>query len=268
MKSKTYDEFVEKFKPKKTTDDCYTPPIVYDSIADYVAQKYQLDRSTFCRPFYPGGDYENFDYNNRIVVDNPPFSILSKILKFYTDNDIKFFLFAPHITAIGSLKTKPGTIIAIDVNVIYENGACVNTDFITNLEPSEIYIKSDPELFAIISEAVKKTQNKNTTPKYKYPSNVVTTRDFGNFSKYGINLKILRSECYVISKLDSQKENKKTIYGAGLLVSDRVASLKSKAQAQAQAQARANAQPDFVWSISEREHDIINNLNQMKGGTQ
>ena len=25
-----YDGFVEKFKPKKTTDDCYTPPAVYD----------------------------------------------------------------------------------------------------------------------------------------------------------------------------------------------------------------------------------------------
>ena len=25
-KSKTYEEFVEKFKPKKTTDDCMTPP--------------------------------------------------------------------------------------------------------------------------------------------------------------------------------------------------------------------------------------------------
>ena len=24
MKSKTYEEFVEKFKPKKTTDDCFT----------------------------------------------------------------------------------------------------------------------------------------------------------------------------------------------------------------------------------------------------
>ena len=26
MKNETYEEFVEKFKPKKTTDDCYTPP--------------------------------------------------------------------------------------------------------------------------------------------------------------------------------------------------------------------------------------------------
>ena len=24
-KNETYDEFIEKFKPRKTTDDCYTP---------------------------------------------------------------------------------------------------------------------------------------------------------------------------------------------------------------------------------------------------
>lgn len=24
-KKQDYDEFIEKFKPKKTTDDCYTP---------------------------------------------------------------------------------------------------------------------------------------------------------------------------------------------------------------------------------------------------
>lgn len=25
-KNQIYDEFIEKFKPRKTTDDCYTPP--------------------------------------------------------------------------------------------------------------------------------------------------------------------------------------------------------------------------------------------------
>lgn len=29
-----YDDFVAKFEPKKTTDDCYTPPLVYDAIRD------------------------------------------------------------------------------------------------------------------------------------------------------------------------------------------------------------------------------------------
>lgn len=28
MKNETYEEFVEKFKPKLTTDDCMTPPQV------------------------------------------------------------------------------------------------------------------------------------------------------------------------------------------------------------------------------------------------
>ena len=28
-----YEQFVEKFKPKKTTDDCYTPPEIYEVIA-------------------------------------------------------------------------------------------------------------------------------------------------------------------------------------------------------------------------------------------
>ena len=34
MKSKNYDEFVEKFKPKKTTDDCYTC-LLYTSMQRY-----------------------------------------------------------------------------------------------------------------------------------------------------------------------------------------------------------------------------------------
>ena len=46
-----YDAFVEKFKPKKTTDDCYTPPIVYNAVAEWVANEYSLDKSTFARPF-------------------------------------------------------------------------------------------------------------------------------------------------------------------------------------------------------------------------
>lgn len=27
-----YEGFVEKFKPKKTTDDCYTPPEIYEAV--------------------------------------------------------------------------------------------------------------------------------------------------------------------------------------------------------------------------------------------
>ena len=30
-----YEAFVGKFEPKKTTDDCYTPPEVYDAVLGY-----------------------------------------------------------------------------------------------------------------------------------------------------------------------------------------------------------------------------------------
>ena len=38
-----YEGFVEKFKPKKTTDDCYTPQPIYDVILDYVVDRYGID---------------------------------------------------------------------------------------------------------------------------------------------------------------------------------------------------------------------------------
>lgn len=57
-----YNEFLEKFEPKKTTDDCYTPDIVYDAVADWVSNEYQLKQEDFVRPFFPGGDYQSYQY--------------------------------------------------------------------------------------------------------------------------------------------------------------------------------------------------------------
>ena len=49
MKNESYEEYVEKFKPKKTTDDCYTPPEVYEVIKDWVCRRYGTD---------PDGDWQ------------------------------------------------------------------------------------------------------------------------------------------------------------------------------------------------------------------
>ena len=38
-----YAGFVEKFKPKKTTDDCYTPPAVYEAVKDWACRRYGID---------------------------------------------------------------------------------------------------------------------------------------------------------------------------------------------------------------------------------
>lgn len=82
---------MEKFNPKKTTDDCYTPPAVYDYVLQYVADHCDIDGMTVVRPFYPGGDYESLVYpDNCVVIDNPPFSIVSQIVRFYLKRGIKF----------------------------------------------------------------------------------------------------------------------------------------------------------------------------------
>lgn len=76
--SEEYKAFEEKFKPRKTTDDCYTPELVYDAVRDYVCSRYQIDRAAIVRPFWPGGDYERAEYPaGCCVLDNPPFSILA-----------------------------------------------------------------------------------------------------------------------------------------------------------------------------------------------
>ena len=98
-----YLEFLDKFKAKKTTDDCYTPAVVYEAVAKWVENEYHVSRKDFVRPFYPGGDYKAEKYHNGcIVVDNPPFSILAEILKFYKENGVRFFLFAPTLTLFSS----------------------------------------------------------------------------------------------------------------------------------------------------------------------
>lgn len=38
-KSNTYEEFVDKFKPKKTTDDCYTPGAIYEVVKGWAIKE-------------------------------------------------------------------------------------------------------------------------------------------------------------------------------------------------------------------------------------
>src|SRR5699024_12759225 len=67
-----YEGFVAKFQTKKTTDDCYTPPAVYEAVKAWACRRYGIDPARTVRPFWPGGDYERFDYPaGAVVLDNP-----------------------------------------------------------------------------------------------------------------------------------------------------------------------------------------------------
>ncbi len=270
-KFEDYEGFVEKFKPKKTTDDCYTPPLVYDAVADWTAREYGLNKSQFSRPFYPGGDYEHFDYSGRIVVDNPPFSILSQIIKNYVTWGVKFFLFAPTLSGLVRY-SDVCTALAVGVDITYENGATIITSFVTNMDSESIRMRTPPSLYEVVHKANTESRKQQTKqlPKYSYPLSVVTTAAIYPYSKYGIDFIIPRSESTKIDGLDSQKKTRKTIFGKGLLISDRLKAEREKAErekAEREKAEREKAEREKAehWELSERELNIIAALNQQGG---
>jgi hypothetical protein len=126
-----YDAFVDKFKRKNTTDECYTPIDVYECVLDYVRDNCDIGGLEIVRPFFPNMDYRDRDYyEHQVVIDNPPFSIISKIVRFYIQHGVKFFLFAPHLTLFSTIRIDC-TRIVCGADVEYANGGVVKTSFMS-----------------------------------------------------------------------------------------------------------------------------------------
>lgn len=243
-----YDGFVEKFKPKKTTDDCYTPPNVYEVIKNYAIEKYGLDGREIVRPFKPGGDYESYDYpDGCVVIDNPPFSIISQICKNYAEWGVDFFLFAPHLT---NFNIQNANHIIVGANIVYENGAKVPTSFVSSF--GENIVESAPNLYELISE-VQEQDKKPGLPKYSYPDELLTVSDLNKMCKAGIEFCV--KDGVHIRALDSQKELKKQIFGSGFLVSREKAELKKSELKKAERKA-------IMFELSEKERQIVGKLSE------
>lgn len=255
-----YEGFVRKFEPKKTTDDCYTPDEVYKCVLDYVKSNTDLTDKTIVRPFYPGGDYEAIDYApDMVVIDNPPFSIISKIVKFYENKSIPYFLFAPHLTLFQI--TSANSYIVCGAAIRYANGAVVRTSFVSNINENYKVLTAS-KLKTDIEEANK--QEKVSLPAYRYPDNVVTVSRLQKLIDKGIDISIEHRSCVRVSVLDSQKSQNKAIFGSGLFVSDSYASycrqLEALAAERAEERARKKQNADIVWELSLREKSIIAGL--------
>ena len=244
-----YDEFVKKFDEEQpvTTDDCYTPPDVYELIRDFVDKKVTpLKGRKVLRPFYPGGDYENEKYpKGCIVLDNPPFSIYAKIVRFYLEHGVDFFLFGPQL----SLFVQGADVCYLPLNVVitYENGAKVNTGFVTNLI-QDFRIKCIPGLKKAVGEL---QHQEPTTPVYQYPDEVISSALLG---KIGSNaeLEIRKDEAAYIHNLDGFKEIDKGLFGGGFLLS-RAAAEKARA---------------VKIELSSREKKIVEDLDEANKTTE
>lgn len=173
-KFEDYDAFIAKFNAEapKTTDDCYTPQPVYEAVLEWLKERVCLEGRPIVRPFYPGGDYKNYEYpENCVVVDNPPFSIFAGIIKFYNATGIDYFLFAPALTLF-SCAPKGDCAVVVNVGITYANGAVVSTGFHTSLFPGQRIMLAGSLKERIEAADYKATPTKS--PKYDYPDGVET----------------------------------------------------------------------------------------------
>ena len=214
-------------------------------VAEWVAKEWNLNRQKFVRPFYPGGDYQKEKYEaDAVVVDNPPFSILSEIIRWYCENGIRFFLFAPTLslfTAVGcDVEYMP-----VGVQIMYENGATVNTSFVNNIGENRIYVS--PELYETVDKANDETikEKHRDIPKYDYPVEAVLAARVYTLAKYGQTLKVPKTECVYQNRLDEQKKTGKDAFGGLFLISERAAAEQAAAER---------------WTLSERERKIVKSL--------
>ena len=217
-----YRAFVDKFKPKKTTDDCYTPDNIYEVVLDWVVKEYGIDPDKVVRPFWPGGDYMSEDYpEGCTVVDNPPFSICTKITRDYNAAGIKFFLFCPYLTCFqASARENDVTFIITSESISYENGAEVGTAFVTNLD-SEYRARAVPD-------------------------EICTAAMLGYMASHDTALNIRKEDAYFYKVLDAMKAQKKSgIFGGAFLLSEKAAAEKAAA---------------VEWQLSRAEKEIVRSL--------
>ena len=239
-KDEKYQEFVDKFKPKVTTDDCYTPEKVYEALKGWVFREY--GEREVVRPFYPGGDYTKAEYpEGCLVLDNPPFSIESKIIAWYLEKGIDFFLFAPTLTCFNNLKPGVNAVFG-GASIVYQNGADVPTAFLTTLGTHRIRVCSD--LFEVMESA----QPKETKElgAYQFPDEVVQGIQLDRLAKYGSSVEL--DYIAPINKMDNGPQ----IYGRGFLVSTAEAE-KVKAE-----------KVKAVILLSEREREIVRQLDALE----
>lgn len=266
-----YEGFIEKFKPKKTTDDCGTPEWVYNFVVDWVDKNIMpLDEVEVVRPFWPGCDYTAHDYQpGEVVIDNPPFSILAKIRRYYNDRNIKYFLFAPALTLFSSPQSDDETFIFAFLEITYNNGATVRTSFATNMLGGEgVRVWVAGEMFKqfdkLKSEAGR--ASKPSRPKIIYPDAIITPSTLGRLAVRGIDLKIPAAECQFIRKLDTTIKH---MYGGGFLLSERAAAERAAAErvaagraaAERAAAERAAERAAIKLELSPREAQISRDLN-------
>lgn len=246
-----YIAFTEKFKPKKTTDDCYTPAPVYEAVKSWAVKEYGLEGRPIIRPFFPGKDYQRETYPaDCVVIDNPPFSILSEIVRFYMVKGVDFFLFAPTLI-LYSVACGACNYLPTGKNVTYENGADVATSFVTNM--GEWKIDANAELAKALADANEAGKpKKKTQAKVSLPDEVNTASRCYVLPMRGQTFRAKPEEVAFVSKLDEMAKNGRRIFGGGFIMNEDATARYVAARERAERERAV-----FCYRLSERERAFV-----------
>ena len=102
----------------------------------------------------------------------------------------------------------------------------------------------------MVKKAQKEANSPNTKPRYEYPPNVVTGAILSKYISRGVSLRIPREETHFTEALDSQRKVGKKLYGAGFIISNRIAKILQNAP----------KEPPTYWKLSDREREIVRKL--------
>ena len=106
----------------------------------------------------------------------------------------------------------------------------MRTAFVTSL-PSEYAAESAPDLGEEINRVCDELRHagKSELPKYEYPNEVLTAARLQWMAAHHTELRIRHGECCKIATLDAQRAVGKSIFGGGLLLSERAAAERAAA---------------------------------------
>lgn len=257
---KMYRYCVTNGRNISSPDECYTPPEVYDTVLDYAVERYQLKGKHVVRPFIPGGDFQKYVYaKNDVVIDNPPFSITTKIVNWYIDNNIPFFLFINGLYGVSLSRGLHGkaTVICTNANVSFDNKGSekrVKIGFVTNLEPKNIVIRGDVTLTNRLNGFLKKKSFK----RYHYPDNFLKNSDILAALQRNVELKLTTDNCLFKDNLDYHKAHHLSVFGGGYLVNDQL-------YAEFKESLKRDLPGTYCVTLSTREQKIIEDLSKKTG---
>ena len=257
--SPEYDAFVAKFKARHTSDDTFTPENIYNCVRDWCVRRYGLDGAKIVRPFWPGEDFTKAEYPEEcVVIDNPPFSICSKIVRWFNDHGVRFFLFCPGLSAINLIKDKRSSLVASGSSIYYDNGAVVQTGFVTNLA-GDVLIEAAPDLHDAI-EAINdanRAQTKKHVQKYKHPHGTITAAGANYLAVHHTPYTLKKDDAVFIRRLDCGTQ----LFGGGFLLSERAAAERAAAERAAAERATAERAAAHALKLSPREIALQKSIN-------